>query len=96
MKLTIDKAVRVMRAVTYTVVLISMPIIAFKVVPLIERAVVVLEALDERIDNAVKELAPLGEESIRKGIETIKSVDGKQVGRDLTEAIRRQLGGDKR
>ena len=96
MKLTLDKAVRVMRAVTYTVVLISMPIIAFKVVPLIERAVVVLEALDKRIDNAVKELAPLGEESIRKGVETIRSMDGKKIGEDVTDAIRRTLGGSKR
>lgn len=96
MKLTIDKAANVMRIATYAGVLIMLPVVAFKVAPLVERAVIVLENMDQRIDNAVKGLAPLGKEGINKGIDAIKSVDGKQVGSDITDAIRRKLKGEKK
>jgi hypothetical protein len=95
MKLTLDKAANVMRITTYTAVLIMLPVVAFKVLPLLERAVGVLENMDKRIDRAVKGLAPLGREGVDKGIDTIKSMDGKKIGEDLTNAIRRRLKRDK-
>ena len=91
MKITANKVVDVMRTITYVMILISLPILACKVLPLVERAVVVLEKVDKRIDDAVRELAPLGRAGVVKGIEAIRSVDGRQLGHDFTEAVKRKL-----
>ena len=87
----IDQAMRVLRGIAYASVIIGLPIVAFKALPLLERTVVVLENLDKKVDRAYEAAAPLGRETIDKGIDAIKNVDGEDVGDSLTDAIRRKL-----
>jgi len=92
MKLTaLDRAANIMRLPAYIAVFSLLLIVSMKALPLLERTVVVLEHLDERVERATEALAPLGKEGIDKGIDTIKSLDGDQIGRDITDAIRRKL-----
>lgn len=96
MKLSINKVADLMRIVTYVAVLITLPIIAGKALPLLDRAVTVLENLDERVEKAFRGAAPLGKAAVSEGISALRSVDTKQVGKDLNDAIRRKLQGKKK
>ena len=87
-----------MRGVVYTMVIIGLPVIGCKalplidkVIPLLDRAVDVLENVDDRIERAFESLAPLGSEAVTKGVETLKNVDAKTIGNELTEAAKRLL-----
>ena len=87
----IDQILRISRGIAYFAVIVGLPIVAFKALPLLERTVIVLENLDKKADRTFEAVAPLGRETIDKGIDTIKEVDAEGVGRDLTDAIRRKL-----
>lgn len=103
-----------LRGVAYLVVIVSLPLAVYKLAPLMERAVVmvedldskltplmeravaVLEDLDSKVDRAFDAAAPIGREAVTKGIETLKAVDAKTVGKELTEAVKRKLQGLKK
>ncbi len=84
-----------LRGLTYAMVLVGLPFVACQALPLLERTVTVLENLDERVDRAFKGAAPIGKEAVKRGVDALKSVDAKQVGQDITDAIRRKLQGKK-
>lgn len=82
-----------LRGLTYATVIVGLPIIGCQALPLIERAVAVLENLDERVDRAFHAAAPVGREAVEKGVDALKSIDAKKVGEDINDAIRRKLRG---
>ena len=80
-----------------------MPIALVKVMPILDRLAIVaedsaevLENLDRKADEIFEGLRPVGKEAITKGVETLKNVDGKQVGKSLTDAIKKKLEGAKK
>lgn len=85
-----------LRGVTYLMIIIGLPIAVAKTLPLIERAVVVLEGLDSKVDRVFEAAAPVGREAVIRAIDTLKATDPKSIGKELTEAIKRKLKGEKR
>ncbi len=96
-----------MRAVTYLMILVGLPYAACSAMPMLDRAVVVLERMDldraivvmerleRKVDRMFEAAAPIGREAVAKGLKTLKEVDAKTLGQALTEAAKRKLKGMK-
>ena len=56
-----------------------------------ERLVVVVESLNEKVDRAANALAPLGEEAVYQGAEALKGMDSRDLGKGATKGMK-ELG----
>lgn len=84
-----------MRGVTYVSVIVSVSVLGFKVLPILDRVVIVLENLDDKVDRAFEGAVPIAKDAVTKGTEAIKNVDAKKVGNNISDAIRLRLKGKK-
>ena len=80
-----------LRGLSYLVVIVGLPVIGCQALPLINRAVGVLENMDERVERAFQGAAPIAREVVTKGLDAVSNVDGKKLGSELTEAAKRLL-----
>ena len=84
-----------LRGLAYATIIVGAPIVAFKALPMLGRAVTVLERLDERVGIAFDAAAPVGREIIETGVDTLQAIDAESLGESLTEAVKRRLDGRK-
>lgn len=85
-----------LRHLASAVVVLGLPIIGCEALPLLDRAVTVLENVDRRMEDAFRAMAPVGAEAVEKATEAIGSVDGETVGGELTETLRDRIKGWRR
>lgn len=93
MSISFEKISNISRIVAYLTVIIVGIVVAIKVEPALNRAVTVLERMDQRVDKMFKGATPVGREAVGRSVDALRSVDTKQMGKDIGDAVRRKLGG---
>jgi len=91
----LERVKNIMGMIAYGIVILILPIMLLQALPLLGRAVTVLENMDKRVERVFDGAKPIGQEAVRKGVHAMRNVDGKKIGETLTDAINRKIGGKK-